>query len=88
MLWHRRLGHIEEKGLRSLQGKGMAEGMIDCTLDFDLCEHCLYGKQNRVRFASGATKAKGILELIHSDVFGPIHVPMIRKIYVLCFIYR
>ena len=44
MLWHRRLGHIGEKGLRLLQGKSMAEGMSDYTLDFDFCEHCLYRK--------------------------------------------
>ena len=46
----------------------MVEGMTDCTMDFDLCEHLIYGKQNRVRFASSAIRAKGILELIHSDV--------------------
>ena len=44
----------------------MVEGMTDCTLVFYFCEHCIYGKQNQVRFASGATRAKGILELIHS----------------------
>ena len=33
MLWHQRLEHIGEKGLRALQGKGMVEGMTDCTLD-------------------------------------------------------
>jgi hypothetical protein len=27
MLWHQRLGHIREKGLRLLHGKGMVEGM-------------------------------------------------------------
>ena len=27
MLWHQGLGHIGEKGLQSLQGKGMVEGM-------------------------------------------------------------
>ena len=27
MLWHQRLGHIGEKGLQSLQGKSMVEGM-------------------------------------------------------------
>ena len=69
MLWHQRMGNIGEKGLQTLRGKGMVEGMADCTLDFDFCEHCIYGKQNRVRFASGATRAEGILELIHSDVF-------------------
>jgi hypothetical protein len=53
MLWPQRLGHIGEKGLRTLHGKGMVEGMSNCTLDFDFCEHCIYGKHNRVRFPSG-----------------------------------
>ena len=75
MLWHQRMGHIGEKELRALQGKGMVEGMTDCTLDFDFCEHCIYGKQNRVRFSSSFTRAKGILDLVHNDVFGPLHVP-------------
>jgi transposase InsO family protein len=57
----------------------MVEGMFNCTLDFDFCEHFIYGKHNRVRFPYGATRAKGILELIHSDVFGPVHVPSLSK---------
>jgi hypothetical protein len=44
MLWHQRVGHTGEKGLQTLHGKGMVEGMSNCTLDFDLCEHCIYGK--------------------------------------------
>ena len=44
MLWHQRLGHIGEKGLHSLQGKDMVEGMTDCSLNFDFSEHCIYGK--------------------------------------------
>jgi hypothetical protein len=87
MLWHQRLGHIGEKGLRTLHGKGMIEGMSNCTLDFDFCENCIYGKQNRVRFPYGATRAKGILELIHSDVFGPVPVPSLGKyVYYVSFI--
>jgi hypothetical protein len=46
MLWHQRLGHIGEKGLQTLHDKGMVEGISNCTLDFDLCEHCIYGKKN------------------------------------------
>ena len=86
MIWHQRLGHVGEKGLRALQGKGMAEGMNDCTLDFDLCENCIYGKHNQVIFASCATREKGILELIHSDVFGPMFVPSLGRsvYYVSC----
>jgi hypothetical protein len=61
MMWHQILGHIGEKGLRLLHGKGMVEGMFNFSLDFDFCEHCVYGKQNRVRFPSGATRVEGIL---------------------------
>jgi hypothetical protein len=87
MLWHQRLGHIGEKGLRTLHNKGMVEGMSNCTLDFDFYEHCIYGKHNRVRFPSGATREKGTLELIHSDVFGPVLVPSLGKsIYYVSFI--
>ena len=48
MLWHQRLGHIREKGLQILYGKGMVEGMSNSSLDFDFCENCIYGKQNWV----------------------------------------
>jgi hypothetical protein len=61
MLWHQRLGHIREKGIRLVHGKGMVEGMSKFSLDFYLCEHCVYGKHNWVRFPSGATREEGIL---------------------------
>jgi hypothetical protein len=87
MPWHQILGHIREKGLRLLHDKGMVEGMSNCSLDFDLCEHCVYGKQNQVRFPSGATRAEGILQLVHNDVFGPISVPSLGKfVYYVSFI--
>eukprot|EP00253_Pinus_taeda_P026535 PITA_26535 len=44
MLWHQRLGHIGEKGLQRLHGKGMVEGMSNSSLDFDFFENCVYGK--------------------------------------------
>jgi hypothetical protein len=87
MLWHQRLGHIGEKGLQTLHSKGMIEGMSNFNLDFDFCEHFIYGKQNRVRFPSGATRAKGILELIHNDVFGLVPIPSLGKyLYYVSFI--
>ena len=74
MLWHQRLEHIGEKGLRILYGNGMEECMSNFSLDFYFFEHCVYGKQNRVSFPSGAKREKKILELVHSDVFGPVSV--------------
>ena len=87
MMWHQRHGHIGENNLRTLHGKGMVEGMSNCTMDFDFYEHLIYGKYNRVRFPSGAIRGKWILDLIHSDVFGPVHVPSLGKfVYYFSFI--
>jgi len=46
MMWHQRLRHIKEKGLRLIHGKGMVEGMSNYSLDFDFYEHCVYGMKN------------------------------------------
>jgi hypothetical protein len=72
MLWHQRMGHIGDKGLLSMHKKGMVEDFLECNLEVDFCEHCIYGKQSRVRFPFGATMENGILELVHSDLFVPI----------------
>jgi hypothetical protein len=87
MLWHQRLGHIGEKGLLLLHGKGMVEGMSNYSLYFDFYDDCLYGKHDRVRFPSGATRAERILQLVHSDVFGPVSVPSLgESVYYVSFI--
>ena len=53
-----------------MQSKGMIKVLYSNSLKFSLCEYCIYGKQNRVKFPSGATRAKRIMELINSNVFG------------------
>ena len=42
---------IGGKEIWALQGKGIVEGMFDCILYFNLCSHCIHGKQNQVSFA-------------------------------------
>ena len=87
MLWHQRLGNIGEKVLQILHGNGMVEGMYNCSMDFDFYENCVYGKQNRVSFPSGAMRANKILELVHSDVLGLVLVPSLGKsVYYVSFI--
>ena len=39
----------------------------------------LYMEKKRARFPSSATRRKGILELIHSNVLGPMFVPSLGK---------
>jgi hypothetical protein len=80
MLWHQRLGHIREKGIRLLHGKGIVnEGMYNFSSDFYFCEHCVYVKYNRVRFPYGAMRVEVILKLLHSDVFGLVSFPQLGK---------
>jgi hypothetical protein len=87
MFWHKKLGHIGEKGFQLLHGKGMVGGMSNFSLDFDCFKHCVYGKNNWVRFPSGATRAEGILQLVHSDVFGHVSFPSLGKyVYYVSFI--
>ena len=65
----------------------MVEGMFNFSLDFDFCEHCVYGKKNWVSFPSLAKRVNKILELVHSDVFGPVSVPSLGKyVYYFSFI--
>jgi hypothetical protein len=75
MLWHKRMGHIGEKGLQAMHNKGMVEGFPKCKLEVDFCEYCIYGKQNQIRFPYGVTREKEVLELVHSDVFSPVTGP-------------
>ena len=41
-------------------------------LDFDVCEHCLYGKQTQSQHKRGNTCKSEPLSLVHSDVCGPL----------------
>ena len=74
-LWHMRLGHAGEKSLQILAKQGLLKGIKTCKLDF--CEHCVLGKQRRVRFGTAIHNTKGILDYVHSDVWGPTKTPSI-----------
>jgi hypothetical protein len=50
----------------------MAEAFPESGLEVVFCEHCIYGKQSWVKFPSEVTRENGILELVHSDVFGSV----------------
>ncbi|KAG8490339.1 hypothetical protein CXB51_015583 [Gossypium anomalum] len=68
-LWHMRLGYMSENGMVQLSKRGLLDGQGICKLNF--CEHCVFGKQKRVRFTKGIHNTKGTLEYIHSDLWGP-----------------
>ena len=72
-LWHRRLSHINEKGLNCLAKKDMLSGLKNA--DLEKCSHCTVGKQTRVSFKKHHSSRKSeLLKLIHLDVCGPLKV--------------
>ena len=47
---------------------------IDTITSLNPCDHCLAGKQHRSSFAKKYTRKKEKLDLMHSDVCGPIEL--------------
>lgn len=71
LLWHRRLGHLNFRDLRYLSNSGLISG-VSANQAQELCESCIYGKQHRLPFYKNDKRATKPLELVHSDVVGPI----------------
>jgi transposase InsO family protein len=73
-LWHYRYGHLNFNGLKTLYQKNMVIGLPNITHFNKVCEHCVVGKQHRKEFPQRSTwRAKKFLELVHSDLCGPIN---------------
>ena len=72
-LWHRRMGHISERGLKKLQAVGKFPKLNSVSLE--VCEDCIFGKQKAVKFSKQKKVPKEQnLELVHSNVWGPASV--------------
>jgi transposase InsO family protein len=72
-LWHLRLGHTSEKNLEILRKRNLIKVAVPASLDF--CSGCVKGKQTRVSFSVGKHNTKGILDYVHTDVWGPSSTP-------------
>ena len=69
-MWHCRLGHISEKHMNKLHGDGLLS-----SFDFEsyeTCEAYLLGKVTKTSFTGFSERASDLLELIHTDVCGPM----------------
>ena len=70
-LWHRRLAHVHYRAL-PLASK-VVEGLPEIQTKHDgVYKGCVKGKNTKKTFPSSESKAKGILEIIHFDVCGPV----------------
>jgi hypothetical protein len=74
-LWHRRLGHLNQQSMRKLVT--MVDGMELQMESMADCIACAQGKHARSSFRSSSSHAEGLLDLVHSDVCGPVEMPSI-----------
>lgn len=78
-LWHARLAHVHVNGIQDMVKKNIVSG-IDGNMkqDIALCESCIYGKSCRAPIPKQkGDRSKGILDLAHSDAFGPLNMKSI-----------
>jgi hypothetical protein len=85
-LWHRRLGHLHYKALPDLQN--MVFGMPSISFSKnEICKGCMLCKNIKKTFPSSDSRAQGILDLVHSDVCGPVSSPSLSGcLYYVIFI--
>ena len=71
-LWHKRLGHISKERMMRLVSNEILSN-LDFS-DLELCVDCIKGKQTKHN-KKGATRSIQLLEIIHTDICGPMDTP-------------
>ena len=69
-LWHNKLGHMSQKGMKKLLLKGKLPELKN--VHFDMFEKCIMRKQKKFNFLIGGRKLKATkLESVHMNLWGP-----------------
>ena len=73
-LWHQRMAHLNAGHMKTMVSREIVTGTdMPGTGKLDFCEACAEGKSHRAPFKPvGEVQSKKRLELVHSDVAGPM----------------
>lgn len=71
--FHKRLGHVSEKGFVKLSKQNMLLG--DKVEKLEFCEPCVFAKSCRVEFNKGKHRTHESLNYTHDDLWGPARNP-------------
>lgn len=87
-LWHQRLGHIPTRSIAALRERVDGLGTAGNGHDTRFCVACVQGKMHAAAVPKGgATRASKPLELVHSDVVGPMRTESVQgHRYYTCFV--
>nr|GEX68099.1 zinc finger, CCHC-type [Tanacetum cinerariifolium] len=83
LLWRYRLGHISKKRIEKLQHDGLLNSINIESLG--KCVLCLSGKMARKPCSHQMERAKDLLGLIHTDVYGPFRIMSNKELTTLTF---
>eukprot|EP00253_Pinus_taeda_P028890 PITA_28890 len=96
LLWHARFGHSNYDSLCLLKKNGVA-GLPTIPRKFKHCDAYILGKHSKQYFHDSNSRAHRKLELIHSDLCGPMSVPstngnkymmtFINDYTIMCWVY-
>ena len=86
--WHRMLGHLNFVYLNTLTKQQLLIGIpSDLNSEFMKCKTCIENKMHNLTFENNRTRAKDILDIIHTDVCGSFKTPgLMGKRYFVSFI--
>ena len=74
-LLHKRLGHANTKDILSALHKDSVTGvLLKNSKPMPNCEICIQGKMSRTSFPKNSNRKSEILDIIHTDVCGPMRV--------------
>lgn len=72
-VWHRRMGHLNFNSLCKMRdGAVIGVDFDGGKAEVENCETCAMGKQHRLKFEHSKSESRNVLELIHSDLMGPM----------------
>lgn len=89
-LWHRRLGHIGYSTLKKLVQDGMATGIPITPEQIEeakeMCDICQRNKLTRLPFKHTESTTQAPLDLIHTDLCGPLPDTLGKAKYMVTFL--
>jgi len=87
-MWHRKMGHLNVHDLVKCHKDKSVCGMnLKDSMDTFTCEICARGKMTRTPFPTNEPRNSEKLQIIHSDVCGPMRVESIGKArYIVTFV--
>ena len=79
-LGNKSIGHINLQKLQNMQSKGVFIGLPNFMerKSIGICDACQFSKQRRHPFPTERNVSKGVLCVIHSDVWGSAQIETFR----------